>query len=294
MTPLATLRSPNGGALGSIRSLMGLAVLVWISGCSDPPPAPAPFDPLTLVDPSETNPPWSLWADVREVVGAPAFDAATGDWLPAMAAEALAAAGPPDREERLYDGLWRLELEREALLAELEAAGTPRVFPLADNHPPRHWRVLLEHWYGSGDDRPRFVRYTEAFMDAWGTEPAAKLPDPRLLQRFLSAHPMYPEFRSRWWSSSWGTGGSSGSVTVDIPFALTAQQPEGFGHHEVRAVLWLLEQGAPPEDFDLRAFEARTRARLAELERGTVPTVTVDSARLELERARRLVEHYLE
>jgi len=294
MTPLATLRTPDGGALGLLRGLVGFAFLVWIFGCSEPPPTPKPLGPLTLVDSAAAHPPWGLWADVREVVGAPAFDAATADWLPALAAEALAAAGPPESEERLYDGLWRLELEREALLAALEAAGTPRVFSLADSHPPRHWRVLLEHWFRGGEGGSRTTRYLEAFTDAWGGDPAAKLPDPRLVWRFLSAHPDDPTVSPDWKRGAWGCAGPSGSVTVDLPFVLTAQEPEDFGHHEIHAVLWLLEQGAPPEGFDLRALQERTRARVAELERGTVPTVTIAAARLQQERARRLVEHYLE
>lgn len=295
MPKLAPLTAIDGEVGRSRWSRLFFAALLALPpSCSDPPPMPSPLDPLSLVDPEETYPPWELWADVREMVGAAAFDGATRDWLPGRAAEALAAAGPPDQEERLYGALWRLGLERDALLAALESAGTPREFPLADSHPPRHWRVLLEHWFRDGSAVPRSVRYSQAFAEAWGGDPAVQLADPRLIERFLSAHPEYPVLYPEWDTVPWRCGGGDRVVWIDVPFVLTAQQPDEFGHIEVGSVLWLLEQGAPPAAFDLIALEELTRARLAELQSGTVPTIHVDVARLRHERARRLVDHYID
>ena len=295
MSTLATRTAIDGGIGRSWWSgLLFAALLLSPQSCSNPPPAPVPLDPLGMVDPEAVHPPWELWADVRELVGATAFDAATRDWLPARAAEALAAAGPPDQEGRLYDALWRLDVEREALLAALESAGTPREFPLADSHPPRHWRVLLEYWLRDGSPASRTVRYSKAFAEAWGGDPAVQLADPRLIERFLSAHPEYPVLYPKWDTVPWRCGGGGHTVWIDVPFVLTAQQPDDFGHVEVESVLWLLEQGAPPADFDLVALQEHTRARLSELQSGTVPTIQVDAARLRHERASRLVDHYID
>jgi hypothetical protein len=253
---------------------------------------------MSLVDPAAVHPPWGLWAEVREVVGERAFDAATADWLPARAAAALAAAGPPDRKEWLYDGLWRLGVLREELLEELAAAGTPREFPLGDRHPPRHWRVLLEHWMPDGIGDQRSTHVATAFAQAWDSLGFSRVDDPRVARRLLSSvsrsQPLVVDWRHQPWIFGTSVAGRPVTITVDVPAILSSTDLDGLVGEEMDAVLWLLEQGPLPEEFDLRQLEETARKRVRELERGTVPTVTVDEARLRHERARRLVAHHFE
>lgn len=253
---------------------------------------------MVCVEPGATYPQWELYAVARGMLGPTAFDAATADWLPQQAAEALAAAGPPYNEESLYNGLWMLGLEHETLLANLEAAGVPREFPLEDAHPPRHWRVLLHYWLESVPVAERSKLFASHVARSWGSDPSTKIADPRALQRICWVLEEYGFNDFNIEDGPVRVGDAiqrTGSVAVlDLQFALTAEGPEAFVPGYDPYVLGLLEQYGPPEGFELRRYQGLLADRVGELEGAAVPTSTLASARLSLERARRLVGYYLD
>lgn len=269
------------GALGSVA-------------CSTSEPPPEIFDPMSLVDSSDPDPPWQLWADVREVVGPVSFDTATRSWLPELAAQTLAATGEARNAGPLFDGLWRMELERDALLAKLDAEGVRPEFPLARSHAPVHWRVLQCHWLEGYSESERWQHQHQAAFLRWGAVPPRQIEDLHVARLFLESQQllgMQVTFRpGATMFAMHRVRDGVGGTQLNRDELLLSVDPDELDSDSFDDLLWILDLGELPEGFNLFGLQQALSRHWRRLEREGAGFELVGRARLQVERVRRLQE----
>lgn len=249
---------------------------------------------MSLVDSSDTDPPWQLWADVRAVVGPVSFDTATRGWLPELAAQALAEAGEARNSGPLLDGLWRLELERDALLAKLDAEGVPLEFPLARSHAPVHWRVLQSHWQQGYSKHVSWQQHHQAAFVRWGAVPPRQLEDLGEARLFLESNQLLGmELTFRPGATMFhmhSVGDADGGIQLNRDELLLSIDPDELDSDAFDDLLWILGLGDLPEGFNLYKLQQALSRHLRHLENDGAGSQRVGRARLQVERVRRLQE----
>ncbi len=124
------------------------------------PKEPGLQSPKTWVHASRSSPVfWWIWSEVRDYLGEDEWRSIDVSWMPARARTDLRAVGATWRHEDAYvlAGLWRLGLEREAVLELVAAHDGDAVWPLPtplnrlplgrENQFPFLWRPRLERWH---------------------------------------------------------------------------------------------------------------------------------------------------
>ncbi|MHC4376820.1 MAG: hypothetical protein ACYS26_09510 [Planctomycetota bacterium] len=249
---------------------------------------------MSLVDSSDTDPPWQLWADVREVVGPVSFDTATRHWLPELAAQALAGAGEARNSGPLLDGLWRLELERDALLAKLGAEGVSPEFPLTRSQAPVHWRALQSYWLESFPESERRHQQHQAAFLRWGGLPPRQLDDLREARLYLESNRLVGvnfTFQPGWiLIASQDVNGEDAGIRLQRDELLLSVDPDELDADSFDDLLWILDLGELPEGFNLHKLQQALSRNLRRLENEGAGFERLGRARLQVERVRRLQE----
>ncbi|WP_145183012.1 hypothetical protein [Planctomycetes bacterium Pla163] len=132
-------------------------------------PAP-PVDPLDWVAPDAHLVLWSLWPDVRELVGASAFDAHTAGWLEAEARADISGIdlGNDYVGEFVIAGVARLGLVPDAIEAVFVDAGIAPDRSGLESRLEPHWRVQFARFARAHPQRAR-----EELEAAWTRAVAA-------------------------------------------------------------------------------------------------------------------------
>jgi hypothetical protein len=124
---------------------------------------------------------WSIWADVRDYVGEEKWAALDTSWMPARARRDLVTVTAKVKYADRYvlDGIWRLGLEREAVLRKLAEKEPEAEWPLSSS--PRGvsaaWRPRLERWLRAQPKAIAESRLREELAVAWHEAIAARNPN---------------------------------------------------------------------------------------------------------------------
>ncbi len=132
---------------------------------------------------------WTIWADVRDVVGAERWAALDTSWMEERARFDLAAVDSEDDYGDLFvlSGLWRLDLLREEVLAAFAAREPDVVWPLVAGERGRGhgWRLRVERWVRAQPDEGRDAALTARLDETWND--AVAVADLSVAARLLEA-----------------------------------------------------------------------------------------------------------
>lgn len=274
--PRAARRSTSRSAARAVASAAALAVVLLGASCvRTTPPRPA-VDPLDWVAPDARLVLWSLWPDVRELVGEEAWAAHTDGWIESEALTDLASIelGDDYVGEFVVAGIHRLGLAPDAIatvLAEVErvpsSSGLERVN--VNWRAEAHWRALFARWAAAHPDRvqselDRAWSSAHANGDLWLLAACLELTrgevpgfDPN------GFAPRDADAPSSLWSDS-----AAADIAADL---LRFHAQEWVERGASKPVLDLLERYGVPDGVELVELADLARARRNEFDNAVIP-----------------------
>lgn len=130
-----------------LSRIAGLALLTLATACGSKPLDPAL--PESWIQPNRPAAFWSLWTDVRAYLGEERWAELDTSWMAERAAADVPRADKAYADELIYSGLWRMNMERPAVLSALTRLEPDVSWPLEPLgwREPNAWRPRLERWY---------------------------------------------------------------------------------------------------------------------------------------------------
>ncbi len=160
---------------------------------AEPPKESGDFSPKTWVRAKESNPGdyaspvwWWIWAETRDYLGEAEWKSIDVSWMPARARTDMQEATPEWHYHQAYmlAGLWRLELERDAVLKFLWARDDEAAWPLST--PSKRfplggmggdavlWRPRMERWYRAQPKAEAAENLRAKLAESWQEALASK------------------------------------------------------------------------------------------------------------------------
>lgn len=253
--------------------------------------------PKTWVHASRTSPVfWWIWSEVRDYLGEEEWKSIDVSWMPARARADLGRVSTKWRHEDPYmlAGLWRLDLEREAVLKLVAAHDGDAVWPLStplnrlpfgrESHFPFLWRPRLERWYRAQPAGEAAERLRGKLAATW-SESVAFAKDAGLAAIVVEASDERFGRESAEARASDALGLIRETV-LDLKARIRADPRQDWG----RVPTALMERIGVPSDVDLTTIAAWARGREEALQGATIPLPHPYDLHLLVPRLQRLVD----